>query len=330
MTAGPVRVGLVGCGWISEIVHLPNLLGNPRAALTALADPSDERRARALRIVPGARACAEATELFADADVEAVIIAVPPEVAPGLAAAALRAGKHVYLEKPGAVSLAEIEDVRTASVRSSLSLVIGYNFRRNDAVEQALDLVRRGRIGDLVAIQSAFTWSTGRPGGWRATLFSGGALVDLGSHHIDLACLFANAEITEAHALRRSLVWPDDTADILLRFDNGVTSTTHVSSVEGRNANALRLFGREGHLEVDLVGQGRVRVLSGEPPRSRLARLGERIARFDAAGLAASGAEKSFSRLLDDWLATCRGTERRTPGIDDAANVLRALEKMRG
>lgn len=329
MAARPVSVGLVGCGWISEIVHLPNLVASPRATVVALADPSDERRARAMRLVPGARAFSDASDLVSDPAVEAVVIAVPPSAAPGLAISALGAGKHVYLEKPGAGSITEIDAIRAAIGEASPSFVIGYNFRRNEAVERALALVRSGGIGDLVAIQSVFTWSSGAPGGWRADRGSGGALLDLGSHHIDLSFLFADAGIAHAQALRRSLQWPDDTVDLLLRFDNGVTSSIHVSSSEGRNANALRLFGRKGHLEVDLAGTAKVRVLQGDPPRSRIDRLADRIARFDAAGLVKSGAERSFARLLDDWLATCRDGRQRGPGIEDAASVLRTIEMVR-
>ena len=330
MAARPVAVGLVGCGWISEIVHLPNLIASPRASVVALADPSDERRARAMRLVPGARASSDPAELFADEAVEAVLIAVPPAAAPALAMAALRAGKHVYIEKPGASSSAEVEAIRAACGDASPAVTVGYNFRWNEAVEQALALVRSGKIGDLVAIQSNFTWAAGTPSGWRAAQGSGGALSDLGSHHIDLAFHFAGTGLADARAMRRSLAWPDDTADIALVFDNGVTAAIHVSSAEGRNANAIRIFGREGHLELDLATNAKVRVLRGDPPRSRMARLADRIARFDAAGLAASGAERSFARLLDDWLAACRGADRGGPGLGDAARVLRAIEMTRG
>ncbi len=331
MNSEKLALGLIGCGWISEVVHLPNLLANSGVEVLAVADTSDERRARAMRLVPGARAYRDAAALLADDRLQATLIATPPFVAAELAEAAFVAGKHVYLEKPGSISMAAAENIRSAWRGSGRVGMIGYNFRRNVAVEAALGHVRSGSLGALVGFQSVFTWAPGDDGGWRAQPGSGGALVDLASHHVDLARLVVGAEVVEASAAIRSIARKDDTADLALQFATGVVANIHVSSAEGRNANILRLFGRDGHLEVDLVRQGRVRVLRGDPPRGRLKRVARWLSSLDPASLAASGAEQSFPRLLDDFVRACRdgATSNVRPSIDDGVEVLRVLDMAR-
>jgi len=324
-----IGVGLIGCGWISEIAHLPNLLDSPRGRIIALADLSDAGRAKAMRRAPGARAYPDAAGLLANPAVEAVIIATPPSVGSSLAVAAFTAGKHVYLEKPGAISLDAAKTIRAAWLSSGKVGMIGYNFRRHVAIESALARVRAGQIGDLVSIQSVFSWAAGEDGGWRTERGSGGVLIDLASHHIDLAALFARSGVRESYVVVRSVQRPDDTADLTLHFACGTVAGIHVSWCEGRNANFLRLYGREGHLEIDLTAQGRTRVLKGDPPRSRAARFGVALRGLDLTGLVSSGAERSFARLLDDFLAACQEGQQASPSIDDAVAVHATLDRAR-
>lgn len=322
-------VGLIGCGWISRIAHLPNLLASPRARVVGLSDLSDENRAHAMRLCPGARAYRAADGLLADDAVEAVVIATPPRAAADIAAAAFAAGKHVYLEKPGAATPEQAVQVRAAWQASGRIGVVGYNFRLNPAVEAARSAIRSGLLGDSVTIQGVFTWSPGGSG-WRDEADSGGALMDLGCHHIDLAVHLAGSEVIEAQAVLRSLARLEDTADLRLRFANGGLASLHVSSGEGRNANALRLFAQNGHMELDLVRQNRPRLLRGDPPRTRLGRARELIRGLDPVSLAASGAERSFARLLDTFLSDCLQNVQSRPSIDDALAVLRTVEMARG
>jgi predicted dehydrogenase len=324
-----IRVGLIGCGWISELAHIPNIAANPRAKVVAIADTEDAARARAMRKFPKAVAFRDADWLLADPDVEAVIIAVPPAHCARLALKAFELGKHVYLEKPGATDAAEMEAVRVAKEASGKKCCIGYNFRLHDAVKESLKLVKSSAIGELVGLQSVFSWRGRDAGGWRAETGSGGALVDLAGHHIDLVRHLTGLEIIACRASIRSIVNPDDTADLLLDLNAGVSASIHVSLSEGRNANSMRIFGREGHLEIDLTQPGKPRRLQGEPARSRLSRLRTGLGGLHPASVLASGAEPSFARLLDDFLGACAGDKQAGPGVDEALAVLRVFDTLR-
>lgn len=323
-----IRVGLIGCGWISQLAHIPNLKSNPLAEVVALSDPKDVPRAWAMRVFPRATAYANAHDLIADPEVDAVVIAVPPVSAASLAIAAFGSGKHVYLEKPGAASAAEGEAILSEWRRSGMVGVVGYNFRRHLAVADAYRRVWAGEIGQIVSMMGRFTWSGEEEAGWRAHPRSGGVLLDLASHHLDLARWMLGAEVETVQASRRSIAHPNDTADLLIEFAGGANLTVHVSSAEGWNANRISLLGRTGHIDIDLTQPHACRVERGDPPRSRLGRLRNKLHQFEPSSLVASGAERSFALLLDEFLNACFDGNGIAPDLEDALGVLEIIEKV--
>ena len=321
-----MSVGIIGCGSFSHLAHIPNLASSSRAEVIAISDPRDARRASALPYFPSASAYSDAQDVISNPDLEAVVIAVPPSAAADLAIAAFEAGKHVLLEKPGAVTVAEAKAICSAWMRSGKMGAIGYNFRRHRAVSDAKRRILAGQIGEIISIMGLFTWSGGGVGGWRADPKSGGALLDLASHHVDLARWLVGRECETAQTDTRSVQNPQDTADVLLGFAGGANAMLHVSSAGGRNANRIYVLGQTGHIEVDLTQPEACRVYRGEPPRSRLARLKHKLAGFDPRALLASGKEPSFALLLEDFLQACATGSPITPDFDDALAVLSALE----
>ncbi len=324
-----VGVGLIGCGWISKVAHLPNLARTQTAQVVALCDALDAPRAEAMRLFPEAAAYSEARDLIADAAVSAVVIAVPPEHSAALAVAAFEAGKHVYLEKPGALTGAEGRTVGAAWKKAGTVGQIGYNFRNHPAVAEAYRRVSTGEIGTLLAMNAVFTWQTQDGDGWRAKASSGGALVDLASHQIDLARWFFGQDIREVQGRVRAVRHEMDTADVVLGFDAGGTATIHVSSAEGRNANRVSLFGETGHIELDLTQPDGCRLLRGEPARSRTARARDWLGRLSPAALLASGAEPSFAETLEHFLTACQAGSGGQPDVEDAVAVLDVLDRLR-
>jgi myo-inositol 2-dehydrogenase/D-chiro-inositol 1-dehydrogenase len=147
-----VRIGLVGLGEIAVRGHLPAIAGDPRVTLVAVAEPDAERRAA---VTPdGVRAAADAAAVLADPEVDAVVLATPPAVTPGLVREALAAGKWVLAEKPIALSLAAAAAVRDCP-GSSKRLQIGLTYRHHPGVERLRELIRDGSLGRPLLIQAA-------------------------------------------------------------------------------------------------------------------------------------------------------------------------------
>ncbi|HEY3396867.1 MAG TPA: Gfo/Idh/MocA family oxidoreductase [Armatimonadota bacterium] len=126
MSADPVRLGYVGCGFVAQTIHIPNFAGLPGCELLGLAEVREDlRRSVGARFgIP--RLYAGHLELAADPDIEAVAVSAPYALQGRIAADLLRAGKHVFMEKPMAVSVARGEAILAAARESAARLMVGY------------------------------------------------------------------------------------------------------------------------------------------------------------------------------------------------------------
>jgi predicted dehydrogenase len=157
MPPSDVRIGLIGCGQLARGVHLPILATLAGARVAALADPDGAQLAAASKIAPGAATFAGARQLLASADVDAVIISTSNAFHAECALAALDAGRHVYIEKPLALSVAQGRAVLDAAAARKLVAVMGFNYRFNPLYRRVREIVRSGTLGQVVAVRSVFT-----------------------------------------------------------------------------------------------------------------------------------------------------------------------------
>jgi predicted dehydrogenase len=187
-----VRFGLIGAGSIAEYTAR-EIQGHADSTVTAVADPSIERASALARHCGDAVALGNATELLARDDVDAVYVAVPNRLHAELAIKAIEAGKHVLLEKPFAMNLAEAERAVDAAQRSGRLLMLGMNQRFDANVQRARALHAEGRLGEVYHAKAFWRRRAGIPriGSWFTSRAEagGGALLDIGVHMLD-ATLF--------------------------------------------------------------------------------------------------------------------------------------------
>jgi predicted dehydrogenase len=185
-----IRIGVVGCGVIGTR-HMQAAAASPLIELTAVADPIEERaRARAAEFhVPGV--FRQGLDLVKDPSVDAVVLAIPTGGRAALAREAFRLGKHVLLEKPPAMSAAEIEELMTlagdrvgACCSSRFTFLAGFRAARAE--------IESGRLGDLreVYVRALFgadRHPTEPPPAWRVSRAQngGGILVNWGTYDLD-------------------------------------------------------------------------------------------------------------------------------------------------
>lgn len=249
---GPVRVGVVGCGVIAYWVHLRLLQHLPGAKLVAASDPDGAARARAGRIarVPIVE---DSAKIFADDEVDAVVICSPTHLHADLAVTACEAGKHVFLEKPIATNATDARRVVNAAASAGVSAMIGFNRRRHPMYEQARELIAGGGIGPVRAVHSAFCepMKLAEMSPWRRSRESGGGvLLDLASHHIDLLRWFLDDEVVSADARISSTESEHDTAAVTLELSKGAVAQSFYSFRTAR-ADFMEFIGETGTLRVD-------------------------------------------------------------------------------
>jgi predicted dehydrogenase len=145
-----LRMGYVGCGFMAQKVHLPNFLSNPECEVVALAElrPQLGRKVQSRLGIP--RLYASHEELAADPDVKAVGVSAGLSVQGDIARDLLLAGKHVFMEKPMAVSIAQAQEIVEAARSSGRVLMVGYMKRYDAGSELAKELIERvRRTGEL-------------------------------------------------------------------------------------------------------------------------------------------------------------------------------------
>lgn len=260
-----VKVGLLGCGRIAQYFHLKLLATLPGYDLRALADASPELLQSAKGRAPAAATYADYKQLLKEADVEAVVICLPTGMHAESAIAAFEAGKHVYLEKPIAITGAEAQRVLDAWRASGKQGMIGFNYRFHPLYLEAKRRIDAGDVGQLVAIRSIFCSAAREVPGWkRQRATGGGVLLDLFSHHADLARFFTGDEIDRVFAQTRSARTEDDTASVELRMRNGLTMQSFHSMCTA-DVDRFEFLGDKATLVLDRYAATLDRVLPTRP-----------------------------------------------------------------
>ena len=150
---GKLGVAVIGCGyWGPNLIR--NLNACPLTEVVSLCDQAAETLARAAASCPSARPTAEFREVLADPAVEAVAIATPVTTHAPLALAALRAGKHVLVEKPMALSSRDAEELVAVADRQQLTLMVDHTFIYSSPIQKIKELVDAGELGEIYYLDS--------------------------------------------------------------------------------------------------------------------------------------------------------------------------------
>jgi UDP-N-acetylglucosamine 3-dehydrogenase len=211
--------GIIGLGFFGEkhaevAAALPNV--ELRAVCTRRRDRLEQIRERLN--VP--RAYQDYHELLADPTIEAVSVVthIDDHVAPTVAA--LRAGKHVLLEKPMASSVADCDRIIEAADKSGRILMVGHICRFNPRYALARESIRAGDLGQLVSLYARRNIPAARS---EAVLHKIGPLIGDGIHDTDLMLWMTGARVVSVHAMTHSLrhLPNPDIGWAMYRFDNG-------------------------------------------------------------------------------------------------------------
>ena len=256
MEVNLIKVGIIGCG----------LIGQKRAKLlkgAELVACSDQDRSKANLLAQSISNCAVETnwqDLIARSDIQAVIIATPHAALAEISLAAVKAGKHILVEKPAARNVNELKPVYEAAQKSGVLVRIGFNHRYHRAFRKAKILVEEGALGDLMFIRARYGHG-GRIGydrEWRAdpVLSGGGELLDQGVHLIDLARWFLG-DFTEIDGYADTYFWDmlvDDNGFMMLKTAQNQVAFLHAICTEWKNIFSFELYGKLGKLEINGLG----------------------------------------------------------------------------
>ena len=229
MTSDPVRLGVAGLGR-AFVLTLPTLVADPRVRLVAAAAPrADSRDAFAARF--GGRGHATVDALAADLEVEAVYVATPHQMHADHVVACLNAGKHVLVDKPLAVTMADADRMVDAAEAAGRHLIVGPSHSFDSPVRLARRLIADGGLGPLRIVQALnytdFLYRPRRPEELR-TEDGGGVIFSQAVHQVDVVRLLAGGRARRVMAMTGA--WDPDRPtegaySALIDFDGGAFAT---------------------------------------------------------------------------------------------------------
>lgn len=256
-----IKIGIIGCGKITEVRHAPEYSENPNCEITAFFDVVPEK-AQAMAKRYGGKAYASVEELL-NSDVDAVSVCVANRFHAEISIQALKAGKHVLCEKPMATTPEDCEKMVATAKQMGKYLMIGQNQRLAKAHVKAKELLDSGEMGEILAFETHFIhpgpegW-TGSANSWffdkRTAQF--GAMADLGVHKTDLVYYLTGKKIVKTLAVITTvdkrypdgrLIDVDDNAFAIYTLENGVIGTMHVGWTNyGQENNSTKLYCKNG------------------------------------------------------------------------------------
>lgn len=273
-----LNFGVIGAGFMGKAHALALHAVGPvfgldtRPVADMIATRSDESAARAAARLGFARHTGDWHQLVADPAIDVVIVAAPlPHRA--MVLEAIAHGKHVLCEKPLSVDTAEAEAMRAAAADAGVIGMVGLNYPKNPATQLARQMIVDGTLGEIVSFRGVhvedFLADPALPIDWRmkkTEAGEAGALGDLGSHCIGMShwllgpigevmaeTRIIHRERPDGETGQRVPVENDDQAELLVRFENGVTGSLYVSRVATGHKMGLsyEVVGTEGTIVFD-------------------------------------------------------------------------------
>ncbi|MGD9634419.1 MAG: Gfo/Idh/MocA family protein [Pirellulales bacterium] len=286
-----IRVGIVGCGGAAWIGHLPWIWENPHAELVAACALNTDHAEQAAKRWGAAHTYADFYTMLDREQLDAVVIATPPDTHAEYAIAASRRGLHVLLEKPMALSSRDCDAIIQAAAERQTVITLGHEKRFNPGFEEIKRITESGTLGRVFYLvihwsaavrldpeslcppdyRSSYLWR------WTNPAAGGGILFDHLPHYFDLWRWWTGSELesidTELLNVRRDWIGDqqlggvhEDFALAMLRFQNGclglfetgtvgrgLSPIQNVGSATGEWSEYGLIYGTRGHLVFDAL-----------------------------------------------------------------------------
>lgn len=241
-----LRVGVIGCGKIAQVRHIPEYAANENAKLIAYYDQTQKRAEEVARKYGGI-VYRSYRELLANKDIDAVSVCVANQLHAQVTVDALHAGKHVLCEKPMATTMEDCYAMVSAAEQTGKKLIIGHNQLLTAAHKRAKQLVDDGLLGELLTFRTTFghggpeSWSIDPgPGTWFFNKEAAGlgAMADLGVHKTYLIQYLTGQRVVEVTSKFATLhkkdaagqpIQVEDNALVIYTMENGIMGTMTAS-----------------------------------------------------------------------------------------------------
>lgn len=248
-----LKFALIGTGGIAQ-TYAQAFRQSEFCKLVAVADIREES-AKAFAEPFGAKAFSDYKTLAENSEIDAVIIATPPNTHPEIAEFFMNFGKHVLCEKPLCLSVAEAKEMIETAEKTKVIFTMATKFRYCADVVKAKAIIASGVLGEIVQFENAFTAKVDMSKRWNSQkeISGGGVLIDNGTHSVDIIRYFLGA-ITEVLALETSgtqNLSVDENVKLLAKTENGIAASVDLTwGINKELPNFISVYGTNGTLHI--------------------------------------------------------------------------------
>jgi predicted dehydrogenase len=334
-----LKVGVIGAGSISD-VHLGPYANNHQAEVYAISDTNGQRAKEKAEKYGAAKIFTDYHEMLADEQLDAVSICTWNNLHAEMAIAALKAGKHVLVEKPLCTTVEDAKRIEKAVYQSGKILQVGFVRRHATNTNILKRFIDAGDLGEIYYAKASCLRRLGNPGGWFADKqrSGGGPLIDLGVHVIDVCWYLmgrpkvksisgntyqklGNRENVKNLSFYKAADYDspkntvEDMANALIRFENGASLMVDVSFTlhAKKDEISVKLYGEKGGAELEpelfIASEKHDTILNITPQVDHLS--------FDF--------KQSFQSEIDHFVECClNGRETNSP-VEDGVEMMKIL-----
>ena len=250
-----VSIAQVGVGYWGPNL-LRNLVASKRCTVKTVVDISDDRQQYVRRLYPAIKVTDTIYSAIYDSDIDAIVIATPVATHYDLAMNALKAGKHILVEKPLATSVREVEEIATLATERNLVAMVGHTFLFSSAVRYVKGLVDSGTLGDICYIYSQ-RLNLGRI---RSDV---DALWNLAPHDISIIQYWLNDPTPLSVVCHGAAYIQKTVADVVFMnvlYPNNIIANIHVSWLDPRRVRSMILVGTKKMVVYDDSAENQIAI----------------------------------------------------------------------
>lgn len=319
-----MNVAIIGCGLIGH-KRAESLSGSRLVACTDIVKKHAEELARKW---PGTEIDSDWHVTVKRPDVDMVIVSTTHDSLSTVTLAAVRAGKHVLVEKPAARNVREIEPVIEAAEKKGVLVRVGFNHRYHPSFIKAKEIFASGEMGPLMFIRARYGHG-GRIGyekEWRAVkeVAGGGEMIDQGMHLIDLSRMFLG-NFADVKGFAPTCFWDMDVEDngfMLLTTSDQQAAFLHASWTEWKNTFSFEIYGKKAKIEISGLGG------SYGTEKITYYKMLPQMGPPETTSWEYPFPDLSWKNELNAFLKDIRLGRKPSPGLEDAKAALKIVEKV--
>ncbi|NLB21034.1 MAG: Gfo/Idh/MocA family oxidoreductase, partial [Clostridium sp.] len=256
----PLNVGIIGCGDVTEVKSGPAFQKLPGSNLTYVMRRNEKKLKDYAKRHRVEKYSTNYEDLLEDESIDLVYIATPPNVHKFYTEQAAKAKKHVYVEKPMAMTVKECEEMVEICKKEGVKLFVAYYRRGQEKFESIRASIESEEIGEIRSFQMLYTseipeFDPNRPWVYDKEISGGGKLYDVGSHMIDML-LFLFGDVAYAKGISSNQSHTFDVSDVtsgIMTFKNGVQGTVQMNFNAMEDKDELLIIGSRGSMKFSVM-----------------------------------------------------------------------------